>query len=197
MRNKEIMNLLVVFTILCIFIAGCKAIEKEPVVEKQEEVVDTGILSVESYPNTAQVYIGEEYKGDTPFTLYNLPVGSYDITIKKDGYVDLKKSISIKVGRTEEIDATLTPLKAAEEEVSTPATQTVPSISQPNKINLSSFAMYYDFDKLEFTDLRTVESDLFSRKYATYVHFTAIVPTKINVINKPISEVEEEDFVFF
>ena len=65
-----------------------------------------------------------------------------------------------------------------------------------NKINLSAFVMYYDFDKIEFTEIRTDGSDLFSRKYDNYVHFTALVPNKINLLNKPVKDAQKEDCIF-
>ena len=202
MKNKTILNTIVFLIIVSVFIVGCKVGKKETI-ETIEEVVDTGALAVESSPSLAQVYIGEEYRGDTPLTLYNIPVGQYDITVKKESFVDFKKTINIKVGRTEELDVTLTPViikpEAEERKLEEPIEKMPESVSAPaklNKINLSSFAMYYDFDKMEFTELRTEGSDLFSRKYDTYVHFTALIPTKINVINKPINEVQKEDCIF-
>ena len=67
------------------------------------------------------------------------------------------------------------------------------SSQQLNKVNLSSFAMYFDFDKKLFTELRTEQSDIFSKRYDTYMHFTALTGANIEVINKPIKEVSEED----
>lgn len=201
MKNKNFLNSVVLFIIISILITGCKPQEKETT-EITEEAIDTGALLVESSPGLAQVYLGEEFKGDTPLNLYNVPVGKYEITIKREGYADYKKTIAIKVGRTEEIDAKLTPLKKAVEEIKQGALEekTLESASastlKPNKIDLSSFSLYYDFDNVQFTELRTDGSDLFSRKYDTYVHFTALTLTNINVVNKPISEVQKEDCIF-
>ena len=205
--KKRILNILIFLAIFSIFAAGCKTAEKEAIETKEGQAADTGALVVESSPGLAHVYIGEEYKGDTPVSLYNLPVGSYEITIRREGYADFKKTASIKVGRTEEIDATLKPLTEAKPKAEEPAKEmekpygTAPqdtSIPAPklNKINLSSFAMYYDFDKMIFTEIRTEGSSLFSRKYNTYLYFTALVPTKVNVVNKPIGEVAKEDCIF-
>lgn len=117
-----------------------------------------------------------------------------------------KKTVSIKVGRTGEIDVALIPIveeakQKTEEpvkEIEKPAETTAQdtSAAKLNKINLSSFAMYYDFDNMQFTETRTEGSDLFSRKYDNYVHFTTLNPTKINVLNKPISEAAKEDCIF-
>lgn len=202
MKNK---NLFAIILMILILISGCKSTKEEPAAEIMEEVGDTGALAVESLPGLAQVYVEEEYKGDTPVSLYNLPVGQYVITVKKDGYADFKKTVEVKVGRTEEIDATLKQLaeakpkteeQAKEIEKQAETAQDTPTSAKSDKINLSSFAMYYDFDKMEFTETRTEGSDLFSRKYDNYMHFTVLAPTKINVINKPVSEAVKEDCIF-
>lgn len=203
MQNKNILNATAFLLVIFVFIAGCKSAEKEPVTEPAEEDFDSGSLAVESSPSLANVYIGEEYRGDTPLDLYNLPVGQYDVTIKKKGYADFKKTITIKVGRTEEIDVALTPLsqktvEAVEEKKPVSAIEEIQNVSAPalNKINLSAFAMYYDFDKMEFTELRIVGSDVFSRKYDTYVYFTAFTPAKISVIDKQVRDIQKEDCIF-
>lgn len=199
-RNNTMRILMLLIFIVVIF--GCKTAEKKPEGTTEEEVVDTGILVVESSPIQAQVYLDGELKGETPFTLYNTPVGTYNIVVKKDGYSDFEKSAIVKVGMTEEIDATLTPLepvKAMEEikpvEEAKPENASAPMPSS-NKINLSSFAMYHDFENAQFTDVRTSQSNLFSRKYGTYVHFTALTPAKIVVLNEPLKDVQKEDCIF-
>ncbi|MBI2542556.1 PEGA domain-containing protein [Candidatus Woesearchaeota archaeon] len=199
--------LAVLFAVILVFSAGCKAAEKEqPAETAEEQLVDTGSAEIESSPGMAQVYVGEEYKGDTPVSLYNLPVGQYEITIMKEGYADFKKAVTIRVGRTEEISAALIPAGETNPSAGKPAKETekpaeampqnTSAASKSSKISLSSFAMYYDFEKAEFTEIRTDGSDLFSRKYENYLHFTAITPAKINVLDKPISEAEKEDCIF-
>ena len=186
MKNR-LYNLLFL-SILSIFVASClKAAEKAPVIEKiEKEIFDTGVLDIKSIPSQAEIYIDSELKGKTPLTLYNFPVGTYKLVAKKGGYIDFEKEVIVKVGRTEEVEAELIPIKKVEIVDDKPDTIT-DDLSQnieKNKINLSSFAMYYDFDKSLFTELRTEGSDLFSRKYDEYVHFTAITPAKIILLNK-------------
>ncbi|MBI2647369.1 PEGA domain-containing protein [Candidatus Woesearchaeota archaeon] len=205
MISKNTLNALIFFTLFAIIIVGCSELtNKTPIITEktEEEITDTGVLIIDSFPTAAQVYINTEFKGDTPLALYNFPVGSYNVVIKKEGYTDFEKNVAVTVGRTEEIDAALTPIKSTIEEIKPEEIKDAmpedisaltPKIS---KINISTFAMYYDFDKMEFTELRTEGSDLFSRKYDNYIHFTALTPAKINVINKPIYEVNKEDCIF-
>ena len=109
MKNRKFLNIMAFMAVASILIFGCKATEEQAAVAA-EPVPDTGALSIESSPTLAQVYVGEEYKGDTTVDLYNLPVGQYEITVKKQGYADFKRIITVKVGRTEKIDAVLVPI---------------------------------------------------------------------------------------
>lgn len=195
MKNKRLLGIMAFLIAVSIFFIGCRVAEEE-VAETAEEAVDTGALVIESTPSLAQVYIAGDYIGDTPLTLYNLPVGYYDIAVRKEGYADFKITAAIKVGRTEEVDATLTPAIAEEKKPVEQALPETASAPQLNKISLSSFAMYYDFDKVQFSELSTDKSDIFSRKYDTYIHFTALTPAKIYVLNKPLKEAKKEDCIF-
>lgn len=199
MPNKNIINVLAFLAVFSILASGCQA--TKPVEKPEENAIDTGILIVESVPGSAHVYIDGEFKGETPLKLYNIPVGAYTVVIKKEGYADFEGIATVKVGRAEEIDAVLAELatKPAEDEKPVEKAEEITinaSIPKLNKINLSSFAMYYDFEAMQFSEIRTDKSDLFSRKYDTYVHFTALTPAKVNLLNKPISDVQKEDCIF-
>ena len=63
------------------------------------EVVKTGVLTVESYPNQATLYIDEDAKGSTPKSV-GLKVGTYNVKISKKGYVDWHKNIRIEEGKS-------------------------------------------------------------------------------------------------
>ena len=201
MKNKNIMNLLVFIAIFSMLITACAEQVEKPS-EEFQEVIDTGILVVESEPSEAQVYADGELKGQTPLTLYNFPAGTHIIAVKKGGYIDFEKEINVKVGLTEEVDAELAPLKskAAETEVMETKPEEAEALQeqekiQSNKINLSGFAMYYDFDNNLFTKLRSEKSDIFSKKYDTYIHFTSITPAKIKIIKAPLKDVNMADCV--
>ena len=57
MEKKIALKMLIFLIIFSIFIAGCRVSKEDPVTETEEEVVDTGILVVESSPNQAQFYV--------------------------------------------------------------------------------------------------------------------------------------------
>ncbi|MBI2656662.1 PEGA domain-containing protein [Candidatus Woesearchaeota archaeon] len=208
MEKRSILTILIFSVFLVILLYGCQPAEKKPE-EKPEEAADTGVLVIGSSPSQAQVYVDAEFKGNTPLELDNMPVGTYDVVVKKEGYADFEKTVNVKAGRTGQIDAELNllaPAKGVEEkpkekpveehaEMPQPENASAPTLKS-SKINLSSFAMYYDFEKAQFAETRADKSDLFSRKYDTYVHFTALTPAKIYVLNKPVKDVQKEDCIF-
>ena len=197
MVNKNLLNFFMLL-ILSIFIIACaQQAEKTIVNENTEQINDTGILIVTSSPDNAQVYIDGQLNGNTPSTLYNFPVGKHDLIVKKEGYMDFEKSVTITAGRTEEQYASLIPAKTAAKENKSIEEEVPENISKPiatlNRINLSAFFMYYDFDKEIFTETVMPDHDVFSNKYNDYVSFTAIAPARIRILNKPITDVKIED----
>ncbi len=196
MEYKKLLNIMILFLLLILIIA-CQAKEK-PTEKTDEEIIDTGILAAESKPSTAQVYVDDEFKGETPFTLYNIPTGQHKVVIKKDGYLDYEKIVTIQVGRTESIDVSLNPAKKTEEQKPVEEIQekTENKSIALSKISYSSFALYYDFEKQEFTEIRTDKSDLFSRKYGNYIDFSTMPGSKMSIINKPVNEIMEKNCIF-
>ena len=204
MENKYLLNILVFFIFIAVLIVGCsQSPENKAASEKPaEEAANTGALSVKSAPSQARLYVDGELKGATPFDLYNIPVGTHNLIVKKEGYTDFEKSIVIKVGKTEEIEAvltSLTPIKSAVEENKAMAEKVAenPALSSPKlkSVNLSSYIVYFDFKRELFTDTTTSKPDIFSANYNTYVYFTAISPARMHIVNKQVKEVKKEDCI--
>ena len=205
MTKQNILSVVLFLAFLGIFIAGCsQSLEQKPVAEKTgEEVTDTGILSVKSVPSSAQVYVDGELKGDSPFTVYNIPAGTHDLVVKKEGYVDFEKKVIITVGRTEDIESTLTPVKTVQNAVeenksmAEKVPENPPSLSPKlNTVNLSkSFIIYYDFSKGLFTDTTSGFPDVFSSNYGTYIYFTAMAPARLGLLKKEINDVHKQDCI--
>lgn len=57
--------------------------------------IKTGVVTVESEPYLANLYIDGKEKGRTPKSV-SLPIGTYNISVYKSGYVEWKKEIEIK-----------------------------------------------------------------------------------------------------
>jgi hypothetical protein len=76
---------------------------------EKKSVTSTGILSLNSFPTAAKVYINDELKGATNTNL-TLPPGRYKVEIKKDGYTSWNKEIAVKGELVVTLDALLFPL---------------------------------------------------------------------------------------
>lgn len=57
--------------------------------------IKTGVLTVESDPFLANLYVNGKEKGRTPKSV-NLPIGTHEVSLYKSGYVEWRKSIEIK-----------------------------------------------------------------------------------------------------
>ncbi len=68
----------------------------------------TGIINMESYPESAKVYINGEYKTITKDKI-NLDPGIYDVEIRLDGFVTWKKQITIEPEVVSNVTAWLFP----------------------------------------------------------------------------------------
>lgn len=68
----------------------------------------TGALSVSSTPTGASVYLDDQYKGTTPLSLENIPIGTYSLIVKKSGYDNWQNSVTINTGETITQNAKLT-----------------------------------------------------------------------------------------
>ena len=188
-------NIMLIICLISLFIAACTQQAENNSQTEEEEFIDTGILSVESTPNGAYVYVNDKIEGQTPLTLYNMPVGNYNIKIVKEGYNDFMRDAVVKVGLTEEIDARLNPIQKEapsqqEEEQQEPQPE-----AAINKIELASFAMYHDFEGKASSQAKSPGSDVFSRKYKDYVDLTTMVPGKISVVSKNLNEIAAADCI--
>ncbi len=72
----------------------------------------TGLLVANSDPNGAQILIDGKLNSATNSTI-TLPPGSYDVSLKKEGYVGWDKKIVVSDGIVSEIDASLFPQAAS------------------------------------------------------------------------------------
>jgi hypothetical protein len=62
--------------------------------------VQTGSISISSNPSSANVYRDGTFKGITPITLKNIPVGSHTIKLTKSGYNDISKTVTVSSIKT-------------------------------------------------------------------------------------------------
>lgn len=207
MKVKKGLNGFVFLVLFTIILVGCSNVKDESI-DTKEQTTATGILVVESAPDGAGIYVDSEMVGETPFTLYNLEVGSHGVVVRKEGYADFEKVVEIKPLRTEEIKAVLNQLEAQEEikeetvekeqeelteEGMKETKEKEETLLNAEKIILEKIVLYYDFDNAGFTNARKKGDDTFSKKYKDYVYFTSLTSGKLLVVDKPVNEIKKDD----
>ncbi len=70
------------------------------------EISESGLLVIKSNPDGASIFINGELKTATNATL-SLPPQSYDVLVKKEGYLEWKKRLEVKAGEVTEATAHL------------------------------------------------------------------------------------------
>ncbi len=73
-------------------------------------IVETGAVTITSIPSDAEVYIDNEYIGQTPLENYSLEVGNYGLKVSLDNHEDESKPLLIEVGKLSRTNLELTPL---------------------------------------------------------------------------------------
>lgn len=86
-----------------------------------------GSIELTSSPSEATVYLDGVSKGKTPITINDLDVGTYKLMVKKDGYVDWMRSVTVKESKTESFSANLEVKTAATTATPTSAPTTIPT----------------------------------------------------------------------
>ena len=179
----------------------------------------SGFLEVETFPGDAEIYVDGILKGKSPDTLYNIPAGMHNIAIKKEGYKDYIADVNVEAGKKAFVEADLA-VEIVEEQ---DALKEIPEVEEiieetkpieaigeeeekivekpeglegKNVINIGkTLQFYYDFSDGKFTDSSNADSDVFSRRFDTYLVFTRFSPVNIKTINKKIENVNKEDCV--
>jgi len=104
---------------------------------REGTMTSTGIISVNSTPRGAKVYVNDELRGATDLNL-TLPYGEYDVEVRKEGYTSWKKHVTLKG----EIVMSLSAILFSKNPSLTPLTNigvnAVHSVGNTNKIILIS-----------------------------------------------------------
>ena len=216
--KTSLIYLAIAAIVILMLIFGKSGREDIETLEKELGLEDTGsgFLEVETFPGDAEIYVDGILKGKSPDTLYNIPAGMHNIAIRKDGYGDYSIDVNVEAGKKAFVEADLAveiveeevpeveevikeaieetkPIEAIEEEkiVQEPA-----DLKDENIINIGkTLQFYYDFGDGKFTDSSNTASDVFSRRFETYLVFTRFSPVNIKAINKKIENANKEDCI--
>ena len=216
--KTSLIYLAIAAIVILMLIFGKSGREDIETLEKELGLEDTGsgFLEVETFPGDAEIYVDGILKGKSPDTLYSIPAGMHNIVIKKEGYKDYNIDVNVEAGKKAFVEADLTveiveeevpeaeeiieeaieetkPIEAIEEEkiVQEPA-----DLKDENIINIGkTLQFYYDFSDGKFTDSSNTDSDVFSRRFDTYLVFTRFSPVNIKAVSKKIENVNKEDCI--
>lgn len=110
----KIRIIIFITTILVVGIVGVVAIlyAKGYRLNKDYKLTSEGLMVANSDPNGAQISIDGVLHSATNATI-SLPSGTYDITLKKEGYISWNKKLTIQSGVVTEINASLFPQAAS------------------------------------------------------------------------------------
>ncbi len=76
---------------------------------KERRVVGTGIITINSEPDSASVFVDGHLTTATNATISSLPTKSYSIKITKEGFIPWERSVEVKEGLVSELKVTLFP----------------------------------------------------------------------------------------
>ena len=69
-----------------------------------------GSIYATSNPSGANVYLDGTYKGTSPITISNVPVGSHTVKYTKSGYVDCEKTVTVYANQQANVHCDLQPI---------------------------------------------------------------------------------------
>ncbi len=98
-KNAKILLLTFFIIFLCLVIGS----------SSHAQQLRYGSLSVNSNPSGARVFLDNQYKGDTPLNLKDVPVGQYSIKLELPGYEEWNSSVAVLPILTVKITADLVP----------------------------------------------------------------------------------------
>lgn len=86
--------------------------ETEAVTDGQtiKSAAQVGSVRIVSQPSRADILLNNQPRGKTPSTLKDLAPDDYTIVLKKDGYQNFSRFITLEAGEKEEVNAALVPL---------------------------------------------------------------------------------------
>jgi len=216
--NNSMLYLAIAIIVILFLIFGQgkeKGVEEEIITE--EENSGSGFLEVETFPDSAEIFIDGVSKGKSPTTIYNVGIGSHNVVIKKEGYEDFISEVTIDAGRKTFLEPNLVVKIIADEEdiidiveeelveiveeedkiiegVKETEEITTEAPESSDKINIGNrFTFYYDFSETEFIEKRMAEPDVFSKRYESHFIFTRFNPANIKTVDKNIDDIEKED----
>jgi len=212
--NNNILYLIIAIIVILMLILRPQTGQLVETAEEEivEETAGSGFLEVDTSPVDADIFVDGVFSGKSPDTIYNIVAGIHNVIIKKEGYENFAKQVSVEAGKRTVLDANLVLVQEVEEEASGVIEEGELEVVEETelvmeekvleedltggKINIEDgILFYYDFSEGEFMDKRRPKHDIFSKRFEQYFVFTRFNPVNIGVIDKNINEVEKGDCI--
>ena len=74
---------------------------RTPLVRHEKLILDSGILEIKSEPAGAEVSVNGIARGETPVTVRDVPKGSATVVLRKKGYAEVVRELSLNAGDTQ------------------------------------------------------------------------------------------------
>jgi hypothetical protein len=138
------------------------------------KVVQTGVLSINSQPTGAAIYINDRLQSATNQNISFLKTGTYKVELRKPGYIPWSKNISVDDEKVTKIDAILWPAIPGP----APITNTGilnPKLS-PSKDKIAYAIKYSEEDKAGLWVLDTNKRAVFNNITTEFIQITRNTP---------------------
>lgn len=81
-----------------------------PITAQLSPSAQTGNIQVVSSPSGAMVTLDRSQSANTPYTFYNIPVGTHEVSVYMSGYQTWYSSLNVNEGQTSYVNAVLQPV---------------------------------------------------------------------------------------
>ncbi|MDD3474669.1 MAG: PEGA domain-containing protein [Candidatus Dojkabacteria bacterium] len=140
-----------------------------------QSIKKIGVLTVESSPMLAEIYVNDEYKGKTNKSM-TLDIGDYDVMVSKEGYFDWNKEVSILEEKSTPVYPYLIKSEFKEENIYTSDTPIEKS--------------WVDSDNNHFMFMTETEDSFKLYYYNPNPSFLSISSLPVNILTIPINNEE-------
>ncbi|MDQ3239182.1 MAG: PEGA domain-containing protein [bacterium] len=133
---------------------------------KNKQVVQNGVLVVNSVPSGAAIYIDEHFTNTTNTSIKFLPAKKYKVRLTKEGYIPWEKEIDVNKDIIAEIQAILWPATPAPNPLTT--TGAINVQASPDKQKISYAIRYNEKDKAGIWVMDMAKKGVFSGPATDY-----------------------------
>jgi hypothetical protein len=94
----------------------------------------TGSIFVQSDPASAEIFLDNAPRGQTPQTLSDVLAGRHSLKLTLNGYADVERTINVEVGKRMTLDEKLRRLSRPEPQPATPESKPIQTVKQGSSL---------------------------------------------------------------